>query len=104
MSPFQGFTVNPKLENCFFQAQEGKYSEALEAAIALTAASQKDAGNIAYDTFESATRADVFMICETWADEASLKAHMAAPHFAKYVSALESLGTLKLEQFDFPKK
>ncbi len=90
--------------NCFFQAAEGKYAEALEAAIALTAFSLKDEGNIAYDTFESATRPDVFMICETWQDETALQKHMAAPHFKKYVTLLESLGTLKLEQFAFPEK
>ncbi len=90
--------------NCFFQAAEGKYAEALEAAIALTAASRKDEGNIAYDTFESATHPDVFMICETWKDEASLQKHMAAPHFKEYVGQLEALGTLKLEQFAFPEK
>lgn len=88
--------------NCFFKANEGKYAEALEAAIALTACSLKDEGNIAYDTFESATRPDIFMICETWADEAALAKHSAAPHFKKYVGILEQLGTLKLEQFDFP--
>ena len=38
--------------NCFFQAAEGKYDEALEAAIALTACSQQEEGCIAYDTFE----------------------------------------------------
>ena len=90
--------------NCFFQAKEGKYDEALQAAIALTAASLKDEGNVAYDTFESATRPDVFMICETWQDEASLKKHMAAEHFVLYVGQLEQLGTLKLEQFTFPEK
>ena len=90
--------------NCFFQAKEGKYDEALQAAIALTAASLKDEGNVAYDTFESATRPDVFMICETWQDEASHKKHMAAEHFALYVGQLEQLGTLKLEQFTFPEK
>ena len=90
--------------NCFFQANEGAYDEALQAAIALTAASRKDEGNVAYDTFESATRPDVFMICETWQDEASLKKHMAADHFALYVGQLEKLGTLKLEQFVFPEK
>lgn len=88
--------------NCFFQAKEGKYEEALQAAIALTAASLKDEGNIAYDTFESATRPDIFMICETWKDEVSLKKHMNTEHFKLYVSQLESLGTLKLEQFAFP--
>lgn len=90
--------------NCFFQAKEGKYDEALQAVIALTAASLKDEGNIAYDTFESATRPDVFMICETWQDEESLKKHMAADHFKLYVGKLEELGTLKLEQFVFPEK
>lgn len=90
--------------NCFFQAKEGKYDEALQAAIALTAASLKDEGNIAYDTFESATSPDVFMICETWQDEESLKKHMAADHFKLYVGKLEELGTLKLEQFVFPEK
>ena len=32
--------------NCFFQANEGKYDEALQAAIALTAASLKDEGTL----------------------------------------------------------
>lgn len=90
--------------NCFFQAKEGKYEEALEAALALTAASREDEGNIAYDTFESTTRADVFMICETWRDEAALQKHSAAPHFKEYVGKLEELGELKLEKFAFPEK
>jgi len=90
--------------NCFFQAQEGKYGEALSAAIALTAASLKDEGNVAYDVFESATRPDIFMICETWRDRRSLQNHMATPHFKEYVEKLEQLGTLKLEQFDFSEK
>ncbi len=90
--------------NCFFQANKGKYAEALEAAIALTAASRSDEGNIAYDAFESATRSDVFMICETWQDEASLQKHMAAPHFKQYVGVIEACGTLKLEQFTFEGK
>lgn len=90
--------------NCFFKANEGRYDEALQAAIALTAASLKDEGNVAYDVFESGTRPDIFMICETWQDDASLKKHMAAPHFAEYVGKMEECGTLKLEQFEFPEK
>ena len=90
--------------NCFFQANEGMYDAALEAALVLTAHSVKEEGCIAYDTFESATRPDVFMICETWADEASLQQHMNAPHFKQIVPQLEALGQLKLEQFQFPEK
>ena len=87
--------------NCFFQANEGRYTEALEAAMALTAASRNDAGCVAYDTFESATRPDVFMICETWTAEASLQHHMQAPHFQQYVPMIEACGALKLEKFEF---
>ena len=87
--------------NGFFQANERRYTEALEAAIALTAASRNDAGCVAYDTFESVTRPDVFMICETWTDEASLQHHMQAPHFQQYVPMIEACGALKLEKFEF---
>lgn len=87
--------------NCFFQAHEGRYDDALEAAIALVAASQTDEGCISYDCFESATRGDVMLICETWKDQASLDTHMAAPHFKEYAGRLEECGKLKLEQFEF---
>lgn len=90
--------------NCFFQANEGRYDEALQAALALTAASLQDEGCVAYDVFESATRPDVLLICETWQDEASLEKHMQAPHFATYVGILEACGQLKLEKFPFPEK
>ena len=87
--------------NCFFQAKRGKYNEALEAAILLTAASQKHEGNVAYDVFESATRKDVFMICETWQDQASLDKHSATPEFAEMVGRMQACGELKLEKFEF---
>ncbi|MBR1468019.1 MAG: antibiotic biosynthesis monooxygenase [Bacteroidaceae bacterium] len=87
--------------NCFFKAKAGHYNEALEAAILLTAESQKHPGCIAYDVFESATRKDVFMICETWADEPSLDKHSKTPEFALYVGRMEKCGELKLEKFQF---
>ena len=66
--------------NCFFQATDGdQYKEALRAAVALTEKSRNHAGCIAYDVFQSATRSDVFMFCETWKDDASLKAHAETP-------------------------
>ena len=81
--------------NCFFKADEGKYDDALEAAIALTAETQlNDEGCIAYDVFESATRGEIFMICETWESAEALKAHMEAPHFKQYVPVIESCGML----------
>lgn len=52
--------------------------------------SLNDEGCVAYDVFESATRQDVMMICETWRDEQALAAHSAAPHFALHVGNMEN--------------
>ncbi len=87
--------------NCFFQAKEGRYEEALSAALALVAASQQQEGCIAYDVFESGTRPDVFMICETWANAEVLAAHSASEPFELYVGQLNDCGLMKLEQFEF---
>lgn len=86
--------------NCFFKANEGKYGEALEAAIALVAKSQTHNGCVAYDVFESATRADVFAIIETWTDQAALDAHMATPEFAEYVGIMQQCGELSVESME----
>lgn len=88
--------------NCFFQANnDADYRNALVAALELTSASKKHEGNIAYDTFQSATRSDVFMICETWADQASLEKHSATPEFEKNVTIINSCGMMKIEKFEF---
>lgn len=88
--------------NCFLQATDGdQYKDALRAAVALTEKSRSHAGCIAYDVFQSATRSDVFMFCETWKDDASLKAHAETPEFKKYVAEIEACGQMKLERFEF---
>ena len=75
--------------------------KALEAAKALTAKSLGHEGCVAYDVFASATREDVFMICETWKDQASIDKHSATPEFAEYVGIIQENGLLKIETFDF---
>lgn len=88
--------------NCFFQANSPEeYKQALAAAVELTMKSQKHEGCVAYDVFQSATRSDVFMICETWKDEASLEAHSATPEFTKNVGIIEECGKMKIEKLDF---
>ena len=93
--------------NCFFQATDGdQYKDALRAAVALTEKSRSHAGCIAYDVFQSATRSDVFMFCETWKDQESLDKHSASKHFTTLVPQIEALTVagLKCESFDFPVK
>lgn len=87
--------------NVFIQVGEKNRNASLEAAKKLVASSLKDAGCIAYDIFESSTRKDVLMICETWTDEASLTAHEKSKHFQTYVPEIQALGTMKIEKFAF---
>ncbi len=87
--------------NCFIKLKDGQREELLENAKKLTEASVKDEGNIAYDIFASATRKDVFLVCETWESEASLKKHMEADHFKLYVGNMEKLADMKIETFEF---
>ena len=88
--------------NCFFQADGAdEYKDALRAAVSLTEKSRKHQGCVAYDVFQSATRSDVFMICETWKDEASLAAHEKASHFTTLVPKIQELAAMKLEKFAF---
>lgn len=88
--------------NCFFKANsEADYKKALAAAVALTEKSLKHEGNVAYDVFESATRPDVFLICETWQNQEVLDKHSATPEFADNVGIMQQCGELKLESFNF---
>jgi len=88
--------------NCFFQAAEPDlYKDALRSAAWLSEKSRKHPGCIAYDVFVSTTRSDVFMICETWKDQASLDNHSATPDFKRYVKEMPDCGQLKVERFEF---
>lgn len=87
--------------NVFVRVNETNREKAIEAAKELTACSLKEEGCIAYDIFESSTRRDVFMICETWQNAEVLAAHEKTPHFAQYFSIIQGLTELKLEKFEF---
>ena len=82
--------------NVFIQVNESNRNAVLETAKELVAQSLNDKGCIAYDIFESATRKDVLMICETWKDAESLDAHEKAAHFITLVPKLQELGKMKV--------
>ncbi|MBD5370394.1 MAG: antibiotic biosynthesis monooxygenase [Bacteroides sp.] len=87
--------------NCFIKVEETHKERVLSAARRLTAASLLQDGCVAYDVFESATRPDVMMICETWRDEAALKAHSESEVFVREVREMRKLSEMKLESFEF---
>lgn len=87
--------------NCFIQVNADNKSEVLEAAKRLVEASLKQDGCVAYDVFESATRPDIMMICETWRDQKALDAHSASDVFKEEVGKMSSLARMKLESFSF---
>lgn len=87
--------------NVFIQVNEDKRADLLDTAKELVACSLKDNGCVAYDIFESSTRPNVLMICETWTTEEALAAHEKANHFVTLVPKIQSLGTMKIEKFIF---
>ncbi len=87
--------------NCFISVSRDNREEVLSAAKRLTEASLKQDGCIAYDIFESSTRPEVLMICETWRDQAALDAHSNSKEFITEVGKMNNLAEMKLETFHF---
>lgn len=87
--------------NVFVRVDEARRAEFLEVAKKLTECSLKESGCVAYDIFESATRGDVLMICETWKDAEALHAHEQTPHFVEYVGRMHAMAEMKQEKFNF---
>ena len=87
--------------NCFVSVEKENREKVLEAAKRLTAASLKQDGCVAYDIFESATRPEVLMFCETWKDKVSLEAHSTSQVFQEEVAIINAHAQMKLESFEF---
>lgn len=87
--------------NCFVSVKEENRKEVLDAARRLTEASLKQEGCIAYDIFESATRPDVLMFCETWRDQEALDGHATSDVFVKETKLIHDLADLKIERLSF---
>lgn len=87
--------------NCFIKVDEKNRERVLSAARRLTEASLKQEGCIAYDIFESATRPDVLMFCETWRDQAALDAHATSEVFVKETKEIHDYADLKIERLSF---
>lgn len=88
--------------NCFFEANTAvSYDNALDAATTLAMKSQKHDGCIAYDVFSSETRTYIFMICETWKDEESLKKHTETQEYQDISKIFSETGKMKIEKFEF---
>lgn len=87
--------------NVFISIEKINRTKVLEAAKELTASSVKEDGCIAYDVYESATRPNVLMICETWNDSEALSNHEKGASFIKNIAILKEFSEIKLEKFDF---
>ena len=87
--------------NVFIQVENVNHANVLDAAKELTATSVKEEGCIAYDVFESATRPNVLLICETWKDSKALSNHEKGDSFIKNIAVLKEFTAIKVEKFEF---
>lgn len=85
--------------NCFVRVTDmARRDEVISEAKALVEATLKnDKGCKGYDFFESTTRPDVFMFCETWESSIALDTHSKAEHFKKHVGAIENMAEMSIE-------
>ena len=87
--------------NVFIQVEDVNRANVLDAAKELTTSSVKEEGCIAYDVFESATRPNVLLICETWKDSKALSNHEKGDSFIKNIAVLKEFAAIKVEKFEF---
>ncbi len=87
--------------NVFIEVSTDKRATVIEIAKELVNFSLGDDGCIAYDLYESATRHNTLMICETWKDTKALETHEKSAHFTSLVPLLEAMSNMKLEKFEF---
>ncbi len=60
----------------------------LGAAAICVEASRKEAGNIAYDVYESATEANSFVVLERWKTHEENRAHLQSAHTQDFLRAM----------------
>lgn len=86
--------------NVFLEVNDENKERVLNAGKELTSESKHEEGCIAYDVFQSATRDNVLMICETWKDEDALAKHQNSEHFKRLSLVLHEAKS-KTEKFAF---
>lgn len=86
--------------NIFMTVSERHHAEVRMIADQLIEASLKDPGCKGYDFFQSITRPEVMMICESWDSEDALQAHQQTDHFKRLVPLLHTLCETKTEKFE----
>ena len=75
-----------------------KREETLAAARINIAATQKEAGCVYYDMYESVTRPGTYVVVEKWENRDALNAHMNAEHFKVWRKAgAEGITSRKIE-------
>ena len=86
--------------NIFMTVSERHHAEVRMIADQLIEASLKDSGCKGYDFFQSITRPEVMMICESWESKEALEAHQQTEHFKHLVPLLHTLCETKTEVFE----
>ncbi|MCM1074353.1 MAG: antibiotic biosynthesis monooxygenase [Ruminococcus sp.] len=83
--------------NIFMTVSERHHAEVRMIADQFIEASLKDKGCMGYDFFQSITRPEVMMICETWESRDALESHQQTDHFKRLSPLLHSLCEMKTE-------
>ena len=76
-----------------------KRAKVLELLAELTAASQKENGNLRYQYYLHPTDPAQIIICERWENAAVLAAHEATKHFTTLLPQIGDLASVDIDKF-----
>ena len=85
----------------FFVIDPTKLDRATELVTALVSTTREEPGNIDYSFASVLGDPGRLVITERWEDQASLDAHMVAPHFLEFMGATGELGITQAEVTKF---
>jgi quinol monooxygenase YgiN len=71
--------------------------EFLEVAKPLIAATHEEEGNLSYELYKHAADRTLYIMVETWRDQAAVAAHNASPHFTGFAAKAGDFLTAPLD-------
>ena len=83
-----------------FRSEQEYREQVIALAKEVTFHTLNEKGCKAYDIFESCTRENVLMICETWDKEESIEMHQNTHHYKEFKKGIKDIATIKIEKFD----
>lgn len=83
--------------HALMQVNPAREEEFLEVAKTLIAATHEEEGNLSYELYKHPVEGNLYIMVETWRDQAAVAAHNTSPHFTGFAAQAGSFLTAPLD-------